>query len=97
MAIKYLSKTFLLDNAQISLLGIKLATIQLYTAQNGMYSEKCKFRSAGLELHCFTYMCQQYCYNGSAVAQCLTRDQRAAGSSLTGVTALCSLSKTHLS
>ena len=37
---------------------------------------------------------------GSAVAQvveCLTRDRRAAGSSLTGVTALWSLSKTHLS
>ena len=34
---------------------------------------------------------------GSAVAQCLTRDRGAAGSSLTGVTALWSLSKTHLS
>ena len=29
--------------------------------------------------------------------ECLTRDRRAAGSSLTGVTALWSLSKTHLS
>ena len=29
--------------------------------------------------------------------ECLTRNQRAAGSSLTGVTALWSLSKTHLS
>ena len=34
--------------------------------------------------------------NGSVV-ECLTRDRRAAGSSLTGVTALWSLSKTHLS
>ena len=34
--------------------------------------------------------------SGSVVA-CLTRDRRAAGSSLTGVTALWSLSKTHLS
>ena len=31
------------------------------------------------------------------VVECLTRDRRAAGSSLTGVTALWSLSKTHLS
>ena len=34
---------------------------------------------------------------GSAVVACLTRDQRSAGSSLTGVTGLWSLSKTHLS
>ena len=32
-----------------------------------------------------------------SVVECLTRDRRAAGSSLTGVTALWSLSKTHLS
>ena len=32
-----------------------------------------------------------------SVIECLTRDRRAAGSSLTGVTALWSLSKTHLS
>ena len=31
------------------------------------------------------------------VVECLTRDRRAAGSNLTGVTALWSLSKTHLS
>ena len=31
------------------------------------------------------------------VVECLTRDRRAAGSSLTGVTAFWSLSKTHLS
>ena len=39
-------------------------------------------------------------YNGgcsSSVVECLTRDRRAAGSSLTRVTALWSLSKTHLS
>ena len=34
--------------------------------------------------------------SGSAV-ECLTQDREAAGSSLTGVTALWSLSKTHLS
>ena len=33
----------------------------------------------------------------SSVVECLTRDREAAGSSLTGVTALWSLSKTHLS
>ena len=32
-----------------------------------------------------------------SVVECLTPDQRATGSSLTGVTALWSLSKTHLS
>ena len=32
-----------------------------------------------------------------SVVECLTRDRRAAGSSITGVTALWSLSKTHLS
>ena len=32
-----------------------------------------------------------------SVVECLNRDRRAAGSSLTGVTALWSLSKTHLS
>ena len=32
-----------------------------------------------------------------SVVECLTRDRRAAGSSLTGVTGLWSLSKTHLS
>ena len=32
-----------------------------------------------------------------SVVECLTQDQEAAGSSLTGVTALWSLSKTHLS
>ena len=32
-----------------------------------------------------------------SVVECLTRDRRAAGSSHTGVTALWSLSKTHLS
>ena len=34
----------------------------------------------------------RYCHTkvpGSSVAECLTRDRRAAGSSLTGVTALC--------
>ena len=34
---------------------------------------------------------------GCAVVECLTRDGGAAGSSPTGVTALWSLSKTHLS
>ena len=34
---------------------------------------------------------------GISVVECLTRDKGAAGSSLTGVTALWSLSKTHLS
>ena len=32
-----------------------------------------------------------------SVVECLTRDRRAGGSSLTGITALWSLSKTHLS
>ena len=35
--------------------------------------------------------------HSGSVVECLTRDREAAGSSLTGVTALWSLSKTHLS
>ena len=34
---------------------------------------------------------------GGSVVECLTRDRGAAGSSLTGLTALWSLRKTHLS
>ena len=43
------------------------------------------------------YYAKHSLFKGSAVAQCLTRDRRAGGSSLTGVTALWSLSKTHFS
>ena len=39
----------------------------------------------------------KYRERSGSVVECLTRDRRAAGSSLTGVTALWSLSKTHLS
>ena len=35
--------------------------------------------------------------HSGSVVECLTRDRRAAGSSLTGITALWPLSKTHLS
>ena len=38
-----------------------------------------------------------YTERSGSVVECLTRDRRAAGSSLTGVTALWSWSKTHLS
>ena len=37
------------------------------------------------------------CERSGSVVECLTRDGRAAGSSITGVTVLWSLSKTHLS
>ena len=42
----------------------------------------------------FTYHVRE---RSGSVVECLTRDREAAGSSLTGVTALWSLSKTHLS
>ena len=42
----------------------------------------------------FLYLSRE---RSGSVVECLTRDGRAAGSSLTGVTALWSLSKTHLS
>ena len=45
---------------------------------------------------CFVLAINTFKLSGSVV-ECLTRDQEAAGSSLTGVTALWSLSKTHLS
>ena len=41
--------------------------------------------------------CEKSRERSGSVVECLTRDRRAAGSSLTGVTALWSLSKTHLS
>ena len=49
-------------------------------------------------LHLFDYI-WLYIFRecSGSVVECLTRDRRAAGSSLTGVTALWSLSKTHLS
>ena len=40
---------------------------------------------------------KSYRESSGSVVECLTRDQEAADSSLTGVTALWSLSKTHLS
>ena len=42
----------------------------------------------------FTYTVRE---RSGSVVECLTRDRGAAGSSFTGVTALWSLSKTHLS
>ena len=39
----------------------------------------------------------KYWERSGSVVECLTQDRRAVGSSLTGVTALWSLSKTHLS
>ena len=56
-----------------------------------MYSSKPSGISHSLQLDQFISIL------GSAVAQCLTRDREAAGSSLTGVTALWSLSIAHLS
>ena len=50
-----------------------------------------KFQDKTLTIQCYDRECS------GSVVECLTRDRRAAGSSLTGVTALWSLSKTHLS
>ena len=57
-------------------------------------------RLAGKVLHVYNPVkCTEYemWERSGSVVECLTRDRRAAGSSLTGVTALWSLSKTHLS
>ena len=45
------------------------------------------------KVHILIYMWER----SGSVVECLTRDQRAVGSSLTGITALWSLSKTHFS
>ena len=45
----------------------------------------------------FTFYYKYIWERSGSVVECLTRDRRVAGSSLTGVTALWSLSKTHLS
>ena len=47
--------------------------------------------------HLKTFLQQYDMERSVSVVECLTRDRRAAGSSLTVVTALWSLSKTHLS
>ena len=48
--------------------------------------------------HCpYQYIKTSKMEHSDSVVECLTRDRGAAGSSLTGVTALWSLSKTHLS
>ena len=60
------------------------ATIQLYILYYA-----CKFRNK--------ILFDLYRECSGSVVECLTREREAAGSSLTGVTALLSLSKTHLS
>ena len=50
-----------------------------------------------VNLHCFvTFITSHFRERSGSVVEYLTRDRRAAGSSLTGVTVLWSLSKTHL-
>ena len=48
-------------------------------------------------LHSFHDLRKVHWERSGSVVECLTQDQEATGSSLTGVTALWSLSKTHLS
>ena len=48
-------------------------------------------------LHCFAKIKTIFGEHSGSVVECLTQDPRATGSSLTGVTLLWSLSKTHLS
>ena len=46
---------------------------------------------SGSCMYAYMYACVRVCVDRSgSVVECLTRDPRAAGSSLTGVTALCS-------
>ena len=59
-------------------------------------------RHLGVIVWTILQTCMKYLYyitreRSGSVVECLTRDRRVAGSSLTGVTALWSLSKTHLS
>ena len=58
----------------------------------------CIMRCVIKGMHCiYNRSLQVYRERSGSVVECLTRDRRVAGSSLTGVTALWSLSKTHLS
>ena len=50
-----------------------------------------------IQVNKFSVMWGQDREHSGSVVECLTRDRRVAGSSLTGLTALWSLSKTHLS
>ena len=56
--------------------------------------KNCLIETVLLSTHNICFGCRE---RSGSVVECLTRDPRAAGSSLTGVTALWSLSKTHLS
>ena len=61
---------------------------------NRLYPDQARRYTSGLIW--VQTVCKSWERSGSVV-ECLTRDQRATGSSLTDVTALWSLSKTHLS
>ena len=71
-------------------------------ADNGLTSKMIpnhdsKFRDLYLIKSSYINCTQNIWERSGSVVECLTRDKEAAGSSLTGVTALWSLSETHLS
>ena len=61
------------------------------------YSVSGTWRISTSQVNLFSASNQALRERSGSVVECLTRDQEAAGSSLTGVTAFWSLSKTHLS
>ena len=63
-----------------------VCVFEIWKCNNVLYYQKKVF-----------FGCKNVWERSGSVVECLTRDRRAAGSSLTGVTALWSLSKTHLS
>ena len=68
-----------------------------WDVKHHLYHCKCKDLSILLQLLNVLRTENGVDHDDTAVVECLTRDRRVAGSSLTGVTALWSLSKTHLS
>ena len=90
--------------------ALRLTQLRIDPATQSLHHGRCKLCSwFSMNLHALSYIILRASSEGaveitdmhrersSSVVECLTRDRGAAGSSLNGVTALWSLSKTHLS
>ena len=78
------------NNTKVACATVHQNRIELVATDNSIKQSKCL-----ITLFVITH--SEIRERSGSVVECLTRDRRAAGSSLTGVTALWSLSKTYLS
>ena len=75
---------------------ISCTSREFLTSQKCLLMQFAKIKFSG-KFPNLQYIISTNLERSGSVVECLTRDRGAAGSSLTGVTALWSLSKTHLS